>query len=178
MRLSAVIDALPPYARDVARNLAALEGETVLSDQQFWGAVLASAYAVGVPAVVQAAETAARDAGLPPEAQAAARGAAAVMAQNNIYFRAVDLLDDPVLAAEPSHLRMGLISRPGVDPLDFHLWTLAASAIYGCEVCLRAQAAEAKVLGARAPMLSATLRVAALIHAAGRILAAEAARAG
>ncbi len=176
MRLSAVIDALPPYARDVARNLAALEGETILSDQQLWGAVLASAHAVGVPAVVQVAEAAAR--GLSPEAQAAARGAAAVMAQNNIYFRAVDLLDDPVLAAEPSHLRMGLISRPGVESLDFHLWTLAASAIYGCEVCLQAQAAEAKVLGARPPMLSAALRAAALIHAAGRILAAEAARAG
>ena len=176
MRLSAVIDALPPYARDVARNLAALEGESFLSEQQLWGAVLASAHAVGVPAVVQAAETAA--ASLSQEARAAARGAAAVMAQNNIYFRAVDLLDDPVLAAEPSHLRMGLISRPGVESLDFHLWTLASSAIYGCEVCLRAQAAEAKVLGAGPPMLSAALRAAALIHAAGRILAAEAARAG
>lgn len=177
MRLSVLIDALPPYARDVARNLAALEGERALTAQQLWGAVLASAHAVGTPAVVRAAEAAAADAGLSDAARDAARGAAAVMAQNNIYFRAVDLLDDPVLAAEPSHLRMSLTFKPGVDPLDFHLWTLAASAIHGCEACLRSQAATLRALGARPPVLSAALRAAALIHAAGRILAAEAARA-
>jgi alkyl hydroperoxide reductase subunit D len=176
MRLQVLIDALPPYARDVARNLAALEAETVLTGQQLWGAVLASAHAVGTPAVVRAAEAAARDAGLSDAVQDAARGAAAVMAQNNIYFRAIDLLDDPVLTAEPSHLRMSLTFKPGVDPLDFHLWTLAASAIHGCETCLRAQAATLGALGARPPALSAALRAAALIHAAGRILAAEAAR--
>jgi alkyl hydroperoxide reductase subunit D len=177
MRLSPLIDALPPYARDVARNLAALEAETVLSAQQQWGAVLASACAAGVPVVIRAAEAAALDAGLSPEAIAAARGAAAIMAQNNIYFRAVDLLDDPVLEGEPSHLRMGIVQKPGVDPVDFHLWTLAASAIFGCEVCLKAQAETLRRAGVGPAALSAALRTAALIHAAARTLAAEAARA-
>ncbi len=178
MRLAALIDALPPHAHDLARNLAALEGEAILTDQQLWGAVLASAHAVGVAPVVLAAQAAARDAGLSNAVQAAAKGAAAVMAQNNIYFRAIDMLDDPVLTAERSHLRMGLIAKPGVDPLDFHLWTLAVSAIHGCEACLRAQASELKAQGAAPAMIAAALRVAALIHAASRVLAAEAAAKG
>ncbi|HEX7761650.1 MAG TPA: carboxymuconolactone decarboxylase family protein, partial [Caulobacteraceae bacterium] len=113
--------------------------------------------------------------GLSDASMIAARGAAAVMAQNNIYFRAIDLLDDPALAREPSHLRMGLIAKPGVDPLDFHLWTLAVSAIHGCEACLKAQASELRRLGASPAAITAALRTAALIHAASRVLAAEAA---
>lgn len=180
MTLAALADTLPAYAADVARNLVALEAETTLTPTQLWGAVLAGSMAVGTPAVIQAAETGALQAGLGERAQDGARAAAAVMAQNNVYFRAIDLMDDPVLAAEPSHLRMSVTQKPqalfGVDPLDFHLWTLAVSAINGCGACLQAQAEELRVLGARPALISAALRVAALIHAASRILAAEAAR--
>jgi len=176
MLLQALIDALPDYARDVARSLAALEDEAALSPAQLWGCVLASAHAVGTPSVLRAAEAAALAAGLSETARETARGAAAVMAQNNVYFRAVDLMDDPVLEAEPTRLRMNTVRRPDVPATDMHLMCLAVSAINGCGACLKSHAQELHVLAARPATLAGALRVAALINAAGRVLAAEAAR--
>ncbi|MGA0602575.1 carboxymuconolactone decarboxylase family protein [Caulobacter sp. KR2-114] len=173
MLLDSLIQALPPHARDVARGLTALEAETVLSAVQLWGVVLASAHAVGTRAVVEIAERAAAQAGLGETARAAARGAAAVMAQNNVYFRAIELIGDPVLEAEPSRLRMNTVHRPAVAAVDMHLMCLAVSAINGCGACMRSHVDALKALDARPPTLAAALRAAALIHAASRVLAAN-----
>ena len=54
MSLDALRETLPAYAKDLSLNLSSLANETVLSDQQKWGAFLASAYAVGVPQVIRA----------------------------------------------------------------------------------------------------------------------------
>ena len=68
MSLETLRAALPAYAKDINLNLSSLAAETVLSDQQKWGAFLASAYAVGVPAVVKAVEAEASANGLSAEA--------------------------------------------------------------------------------------------------------------
>ena len=54
MSLDALRESLPDYARDLSLNLSSLAGETVLNDQQKWGAFLASAHAVGVTPVIAA----------------------------------------------------------------------------------------------------------------------------
>ena len=59
MSLDTLRDALPAYAKDISLNLSSLASETVLNDQQKWGAFVASAHAIGVPAVVQAVDAAA-----------------------------------------------------------------------------------------------------------------------
>ncbi|HRD45502.1 MAG TPA: alkyl hydroperoxide reductase, partial [Caulobacter sp.] len=53
MSLDALRDLLPAYAKDLSLNLSSLSNETLLTDQQKWGAFVASAHAVGVPAVVK-----------------------------------------------------------------------------------------------------------------------------
>ena len=55
MSLDALRETLPAYAKDLSLNLSSLAAETVLSDQQKWGAFVASAHAVGQRAVVRAA---------------------------------------------------------------------------------------------------------------------------
>ena len=48
MSLDQLRETIPPYAKDLSLNLSSLATETVLSDQQKWGAFVASAHAVGV----------------------------------------------------------------------------------------------------------------------------------
>jgi alkyl hydroperoxide reductase subunit D len=66
MALDALRDTLPAYAKDLSLNLSSLASETVLTDQQKWGAFLAAAHAVGQPVVIRAIENAAAEAGLSP----------------------------------------------------------------------------------------------------------------
>ncbi len=114
MALEDLSQALPSYAADIAANLKALSGETLLTPQQTWGCFVAAAHAVATPLVVKAIEAAAAQAGLASDAKTAAKGAAAIMAQNNIYFRAIGLLKNPDYRALRSRLRMSLVFKPGV----------------------------------------------------------------
>src|SRR5258707_11561487 len=132
MALDALRETLPAYAKALSLNLSSLAGETILTDQQKWGAFVASAYAVGAPAVVQAVEAAAVAAGLSDEARTAAKAAAAIMGMNNIYYRATHLLTNKEYATLPARLRMNVIANPGVEKADFELWSTAVSAVNGC----------------------------------------------
>jgi alkyl hydroperoxide reductase subunit D len=89
MSLDALRESLPAYAKDLSLNLSSLASETLLTDQQKWGTFVASAYAIGAPAVVKAVDAAAREAGLSEEAHTAAKAAAAIMGMNNVYYRSL-----------------------------------------------------------------------------------------
>ena len=177
MALEALAEQLPAYARDVAQNLLALEQETPLTVQQLWGAFVASSHAVAEPSVIQAIEAAAIAAGAAPLALDAARGAAAVMAQNNVYFRALSLMKNQTYRSMRSRLRMDIVRRPGVDDIDFHLWCVAVSAVYGCADCLDAHEGVLARRGVDPLSVQTVLRIAAATHAASRVLAAERGRA-
>ena len=132
MSLDALRESLPAYAKDLSLNLSTLASETTLSDQQKWGCFVAAAYAVPSGAVIRAVEASAREAGLSDEALQAARGAAAIMGMNNVYYRAMHLLkSSEEYRALPARLRMTIIGNPGVDKVDFELWSFAVSAIDG-----------------------------------------------
>jgi alkyl hydroperoxide reductase subunit D len=177
MSLDALRAGLPAYAKDLSLNLSSLASETLLTDQQKWGAFVASAYAAGTPAVVQAIEAAAREAGLSPEAMTAAKAAAAIMGMNNVYYRATHLLANKEYATLPARLRMNVLANPGVEKADFELWSTAVSAVNGCGMCLDAHEAELKKHGVSAQQIQAALRIAAVVNAVSRIMAGEAAAA-
>lgn len=175
MSLDALRQTLPPYAKDLSLNLSSLAGETLLSDQQKWGAFVASAHAAGAPGVVQALEAAAVEAGLSSEALTAAKAAAAIMGMNNVYYRATHLLTNKEYATLPARLRMNVIANPGVEKADFELWSTAVSAVNGCGMCLDAHEAELKKHGVTAQQIQAALRIAAVVNAVSRVSAGEAA---
>ncbi|MDO9222106.1 MAG: carboxymuconolactone decarboxylase family protein [Caulobacter sp.] len=177
MSLDALREALPAYAKDISLNLSSLAGETLLTDQQKWGAFVASAHAVGVPAVVRNLEAAARAAGLTEEALTAAKGAAAIMGMNNVYYRSLHLMKTKEYATLPARLRMNLLANPGVEKVDFELWSTAVSAVNGCGMCLDAHEAELKKHGVPNTAIQAALRIAAAVNAASRVIAGEAAAA-
>lgn len=173
MSLDTVRDAIPAYAKDISLNVGSLASETTLSDQQKWGAFLASAYAVGVPLVVKSVEAAATAAGLSPEAVSAAKSAAAIMGMNNVYYRSLHLMKNKEYGTLPAKLRMNVLANPGVDKVDFELWCTAVSAINGCGMCLDSHEVELRKHGATAAQVQTALRIGAVVNAASRVIAGE-----
>jgi alkyl hydroperoxide reductase subunit D len=177
MGLEALRDRIPDYAKDIRLNLGTLAAESALSDQQKYGAFLAAAHGARNAETIRAIEAFVADK-LSPEAAAAARAAAAIMAMNNVYYRATHLMSAKDYAAMPAKLRMNVIGSPGVDKLDFELWSLAVSAINGCGTCLDAHEKVVRKGGLSAEQVQAALRIAAAVNAAAAVMDAEAARAG
>jgi alkyl hydroperoxide reductase subunit D len=170
MSLDALREALPAYAKDLSLNLSSLANETLLNDQQKWGTFLASAHAVGQPDVVKAIEAAAQ---LTPEARDAAKAAAAIMGMNNVYYRALHLMQNPEYRTLPARLRMNVIANPGVEKNDFELWCVAVSAINGCGACLDSHEEELKKRGVPNTQVQAALRIGAVVNAVSRVMAGE-----
>lgn len=172
MSIDTLRDLMPAYAKDISLNLGSLASETVLNDQQKWGCFLASAHAVGVAPVVKAIEAAAAEK-LSPEALNAAKAAAAIMGMNNIYYRALHLMKNQEYTTIPARLRMNILANPGVDKMDFELWSTAVSAINGCGACMDAHEGELRKHGVPAAQVQTALRIGAVVHAASRIAASE-----
>lgn len=126
MSIETLKNALPDYARDLKLNLSSLAAESSLTPQQRAGTFIAAALASRNAATSQAllAEFAPQ---LSPEALAAAKTAAAIMAMNNVYYRFVHLVGGDYKTL-PAKLRMNAMARPGVEKADFELWSLAVSA--------------------------------------------------
>ncbi len=177
MSIDALRDLMPAYAKDISLNLSSLANETVLNDQQKWGCFLASAHAIGVAPVVKAIEAIAADK-LSPEAANAAKAAAAIMGMNNIYYRSLHLMKNQEYATIPARLRMNILANPGVEKVDFEMWSTAVSAINGCGACLDAHEGELKKHAVPSAQIQTALRIAAVVHAASRIAASETALQG
>ncbi|MFG1651060.1 carboxymuconolactone decarboxylase family protein [Micromonospora sp. NPDC049275] len=174
MGLDAIKAALPEYARDIKLNLGTTVGTSTLTSTQAWGTALACAVAARNPLVLReiAAEAVEH---LGAEGVEAAKGAAAIMAMNNIYYRAKHLIGDEQYASMPARLRMQMVARPGVDKGDFKLWCLAVSAINGCGICLETHEKTLRGRGFTREQIHEALRISAVVHAAAVTLDAEAA---
>jgi alkyl hydroperoxide reductase subunit D len=161
---------LPDHARDLRINLGAITGSTALAPAQAWTIAVASAVTTRHPDVI-AAITGSAAAHLTPEALEAARGAAAIMGMTNIYYRFVHFTGDEY-SAMPARLRMQLLARPGIAQLDFELACLAASAITGCERCVRAHDKSVRDHGGSKAAIQDAVRIAAIVHGVAVALAA------
>ena len=97
---------------------------------------------------------------------------------NNVYYRSLHLISNGEYKTLPARLRMNVLANPGVDKVDFELWSTAVSAINGCGMCLDAHEGELKAHGVPATAIQAALRIAAVVNAVSRVIAAEGASAG
>ncbi len=172
MSLDELRDAIPDYAKDIRLNLGTLAAETILTDQQKYGAFLASAHGARNAQVIAAISQWTEDK-LSPEATNAAKAAAAIMAMNNVYYRATHLMSAGEYQKMPAKLRMNVIGAPGVDKMDFELWSLAVSAVNGCGTCLDSHEKVVRKAGISADQVQAALRIAAVVNAASAVLDSE-----
>jgi alkyl hydroperoxide reductase subunit D len=172
MSLDTLKDRLPDYARDLKLNLSSLAAEPLLSPQQRAGSFVAAALAANHAPTTQAV-VGAFAAELSPQALNAAKIAAALMAMNNIYYRFVHLVHTADYKTLPAKLRMTAMAKPGVDKVDFELWSLVVSAVNGCGMCLEAHEKVCREAGHSAEQIQAAVRIAATVHAVARTLSAE-----
>ncbi|GLW74522.1 alkyl hydroperoxide reductase AhpD [Kitasatospora phosalacinea] len=173
MALDELKAALPDYAKDLKLNLGSVIGNSDLPEQQLWGTVLACAMATRSPIVLRELEPEAK-ANLKPEAYEAAKGAAAIMAMNNVYYRTLHLLSDKEYGTMRAGLRMNIIGNPGVDKVDFELWSFAVSAINGCGQCLDSHEGVLRKAGVEREVIQAAVKIAATVQAVAAVLDAEA----
>ncbi|HKO18408.1 MAG TPA: carboxymuconolactone decarboxylase family protein [Acidobacteriaceae bacterium] len=173
MNVDQILESLPNYAKDLRLNFSSLvRNQTELTVQQLWGTLVASAMASRNGDLIQAvlAEAAQQ---LSAQALEAAKGAAAVMGMNNVYYRFLHLTSNQKYATIPAKLRMNIIRMHGVDQLDFELWSLAVSAINACGTCVDSHERALRERGMTEETILMAVRVASVVHAIASVLDTE-----
>lgn len=172
MNLDELLETIPPYARDLKLNFSSLKQQTDLNEQQIWGTIVAAAMASRNSDFTQAALAEAAH-HLSGPALDAAKGAAAVMGMNNVYYRFLHLASNPNYKTMPARLRMNVIRTHGINPVDFELWCAAVSAINGCSACVDSHEKVIREKGLSEEAVLAAIRLAAVIHGLATVLDAE-----
>ncbi|WP_404369974.1 carboxymuconolactone decarboxylase family protein [Sphingomonas sp. MMS24-J45] len=168
MSLKEFAGTLPDFAKDIRLNVGSLLNEAHLPDQQKFGLLLACAHATGYKPLVDAAELDCAPK-LSAEAANAARGAAALMAMNNVYYRFTHLAGNDEYQRMPAKLRMNLIGQPGIEKVDFELFSLAVSAMNGCGMCIDSHEQILKKAGVTAEAIQTSVRIGAVMKAVATV---------
>ena len=174
MSIDNLKSSLPEYAKDQKLNIGTLTRSTELNEQQLWGTLVASAAATRNDTVFSEIAEEAKE-HLSEEAFEAALGASTVMAMNNVAYRAKGWLGDDY-AQVKFGLRMNIISKPGVEKVDFELWSLAVSTINGCEHCAVAHANTVREGGLTKEQVWESVKIAGVVQALAQAIQIEAAR--
>lgn len=165
---------LPEYAKDLKLNIGTLARSNELSEQQLWGTLVASAAATRNEAVFSEISEEAKE-HLSAEAFNAALASASIMAMNNVAYRAKGWLGDDYAQVKMG-LRMNVIGNPGVDKVDFELWSLAVSAVNGCEHCTIAHEKTVRAEGLTKEQTFEAIKIAAVVQGIAQVVEIEAAR--
>ncbi len=172
MNISDLKDRIPEYAKDLKLNLSSVltpQGAPGLTETQIIATALTSAITARNPAFARELEQAVAEK-LDEASLRAAKAAAAIMGMNNVYYRFLHLVEDDDYASMPARLRMNVIGAPGVDKVDFELYSLAASAVNGCGLCITAHESVLRKAGVSKEAIQSAVRIASVIHAVAAIL--------
>lgn len=164
MSLKQFADNLPDYAKDLRLNLGSILSDQLMGEERKLGLLLACAHGSGYRPLVAAAES--EVAGkLDDKVANAARGAAAVMAMNNVYYRFVHLVANPEYNTMPARLRMNFLGQHGIAKEEFELFALAISAMNGCGMCIDSHERLLLEHGIKADVIQNAVRIAAIMKA-------------
>lgn len=158
---------VPSFAKDTKINLSNWLNKDQyqgLSEAQVFGTALAVAESLNSKELVEAVLEEGREVLTDADIHAA-KATASIMAMNNIYYRGIHLIEDSEISKMPARLRMTVIGNPGVEKVDFELYSLAVSAINGCGMCLKSHAHEVVKNGLEKEGVHSALRIAAVGNA-------------
>ncbi len=168
-----LIDSLPEYAKDLKLNYSSLvRQDTVLTDAQRWGTIVSCAIATGNQRLIGAAvaEAASR---VPAAVVEAAKGAAAIMGMNNVYYRYLHSVSNEKYRTIPARLRMNILRTHGAEHADFELWCEAVSAINGCHACMDSHEKSVRQKGLTEDHVAQAIRIASILNGIADVLTAE-----
>ncbi len=175
MAIEQLKELLPEYAKDIKLNIGGVLGVSngsSLSKRQIMATFLASSYATKNKTLINHAEEEALT--ILDEADiTAAKGAATIMAMNNIYYRFLGLVKDDEYQKLPANLRMNFLLKPGVEKVDFEIYALAVSAVEGCAGCVKAHVSELEKHDISKITIQHAIRIASIANAINQVLVIE-----
>jgi len=164
--LSKIKEALPDYAKDTKLNLDAVITRSTLDPVVANGCTLAAAMSTGNGELVTFIAACIEDS---PDKNAALT-AAAIMAQNNVWYPYVEMVGGG-LDGIPPQLRMNAIANHGgTSKTNFEAYSLAASIVGKCHFCVKAHFDTLKAEGYSVDQLRDIGRIAAVINSVAKIL--------
>ena len=164
-----LLERLPDAARDARINVSSVLQQDSLPLGRRWGVAVASAAAARNPELLAAVlSDARREAGDAVVDDGIA--AASLMAMNNVYYRFRHMVGKETYSQKPARLRMQRLAKPSTTKGDLELFSLAASAIGGCEACVVAHERAVLEAGLTEDDVHDAVRIAAVIHAAAASL--------
>lgn len=160
------------YAKDIKLNLGSVLKEdpgSNLKQNQIYAIALASAYTTKNQILVDYIIELAGEK-LDAVEINAAKTSSTIMAMNNIYYRFIHLVSDKEYATLPAKLRMNAMANPGVEKIDFELYSLAVSAINGCGLCIDSHTKQLLKSQVEKITIQHTIRIAAVVNAADQAI--------
>lgn len=167
MSLADLRNQIPDYARDLRLNLESVlsePGSPGLDGKQIRAIALACAIGARYLPLVAAIEAFAAEQLSPAEIDGA-RAAAAMMAMNNVFYRATHLIHNDEYGQLRAGLRMNVMANPGIDKVTFELASLAVSAVNGCGACMDSHERTVRRHEVTAQGVHSALKIAAVVHA-------------
>lgn len=168
MNIDQYRQALGNHGKDTKLNVSNLFGNqetSGLTPSQFYGTALSLAYSLTDTTLIEAVEQEAKEY-VEDNVFEAAKLAATLMAMNNIYYRFVHLSSNPEFGKLPAGLRMNGMANPGVDKVDFELYSLAVSALNGCGLCIDSHVQTLQKHDVSTQQIQTAIRLAAVLNAA------------
>lgn len=160
-------EGLPDYAKDTKLNIDAVIKRSSLPLEEAEAIALAAAFATGNGKLVQFIQSNLTDA----KERDAALTAAAIMAQNNVWYPFVEMADDENLRGLPAQLRMNAIAQHGgTTKARFESYSLAASIVGKCHFCVKAHYDTLKQEGYTVEQLRDIGRIASVINSVAKTL--------
>lgn len=166
--------AMPEYARDLRLNLGSVMSASSLEPVMVWGSALTAALVSKNAQVIQnIAEDA--QAHLDETQMQAVKSAAAMMSMTNVWYKFTDLIQDDEVKKIPPKLRMNaMLNHGGVDHALFEAWSLSASVVNACGVCVNAHASQLKKLNVDSQQIADIARIASVVKAVSDTLSFDA----
>ena len=158
-----LMEQIPAAAADLSSNLSTVLQSQFLLPEQIWSVALTSSYFVQQPALTAAVLADAQGV-IGEEGVEDARGAAAIMGMNAVYYCFRHMISKESYSERMAGLRMNRMVNPATSKIQFELCSLACAAIAGCEACLQAHEANLVEEGLTEDQVHDTIRIAAVIQ--------------
>lgn len=160
-------NSIPDYAKDTKLNMDAVIKRSTLPVEEAEAVALASAFATGNSKLWTWMESQIAN----KTETNAALTAAALMAQNNVWYPFVEMADDEQLKGLPAQLRMNAIAtHGGTTKARFEAYSLAASIVGKCHFCVKAHYETLKKEGYTVEQLRDIGRIASVITSVARVV--------
>jgi alkyl hydroperoxide reductase subunit D len=161
-------ESIPDHSKDIKLNIDAVINRSGLDEVDAHACALAAAISSGNGEL--ALEIQMNGPLMDTIEREAAKTAASLMGQNNVWYPFVEMANDESMKGLPAGLRMNAYAtHGGVSKKKFEMYSLAASIVGKCHFCVKAHYDTLKKEGMTTQELMSVGRIAAVVTAIGKI---------